>query len=256
MADLLAQAWEVSRGKSARFHRAIRKPYLLGSSAPTRAQAGGKRSVQLQVFASSGPFRPALESTFPHNLHLLPLAGVGQGQGVTESSHSQIQQSEKHTVSKQTAATSKPNIYQAVTDRIIASLKECIIPWEKPWQAPTFAGGNFPRNFRTGKPYRGINVFLLWSTPYSAPFWLTYKQAEELGGAVCKGEKGTTIVFYKQLSGKKNDSEQTEEQPDEQDIAGAEARSCSPATPSSMFSNATVSSCQTSCPPPKPTRVK
>ena len=113
--------------------------------------------------------------------------------------------------------TAKPNIYQAVTDRILASLKEGIVPWEKPWQATTFAGGNFPCNFRTGKPYRGVNVFLLWSTPYSAPFWLTYKQAQELGGTVRKGEKGTTIVFYKQFSSNKNESEQTKEQPDEQD---------------------------------------
>ncbi len=31
---------------------------------------------------------------------------------------------------------------------------------------------------------------LLWSTLYSAPFWLTYKQAQELSGTVLKGEKG------------------------------------------------------------------
>ena len=49
----------------------------------------------------------------------------------------------------------KPNIYQIVTDRIIDSLKQGIIPWEKPWKSPTVTGGNFPRNFRTGKPYRG-----------------------------------------------------------------------------------------------------
>ena len=121
---------------------------------------------------------------------------------------------------KQTApakATTKPNLYQTVTDRILASLKEGIIPWEKPWQAPTFPGGNFPRNFRTGKPYRGVNVFLLWSTPYSAPFWLTYKQAQELGGTVRKGEKGTAIVFYKQFSGKKDGTEEAAEQPEGQD---------------------------------------
>ncbi len=120
---------------------------------------------------------------------------------------------------KQAAAqtATKPNLYQTVTDRILASLKEGIIPWEKPWQAPTFAGGNFPRNFRTGKPYRGVNVFLLWSTPYSAPFWLTYKQAQELGGTVRKGEKGTAIVFYKQLSGKKDGTEEAGEQPEGQD---------------------------------------
>ena len=62
---------------------------------------------------------------------------------------------------EQKAATAaKPSVYQIVTDRIIASLKAGVIPWEKPWQTPHFAGGPFPRNFRTGKPYRGINIML------------------------------------------------------------------------------------------------
>ena len=116
-------------------------------------------------------------------------------------------------MSNSTAAKSaKPSVYQVVTDRILESLKNGIIPWQKPWQAPTYAGGSFPRNFRTGKPYRGVNVFFLWSTPYSAPFWLTFKQAQELGGTVRKGEKGTQIVFYKQLHGK---AKETEAQPEE-----------------------------------------
>ena len=49
--------------------------------------------------------------------------------------------------------TAKSNLYQIVTDRIIASLKAGVIPWEKPWQTPHFTGGPFPRNFRTGRPY-------------------------------------------------------------------------------------------------------
>lgn len=69
----------------------------------------------------------------------------------------------------------RPSVYQVVTDRIIASLKEGIIPWEKPWKAPTFAAGSFPRNFVTGKPYRGVNVFLLWGTRFSSPI-LAYVQ--------------------------------------------------------------------------------
>ena len=96
-------------------------------------------------------------------------------------------------------AASRPSIYQTVTDRIISSLKAGVIPWEKPWKTPRYAGGPFPRNFYTGKPYRGINVLLLWSSEYSSPFWLTFKQAQALKGNVRKGEHGTPIVFYKQL---------------------------------------------------------
>ena len=73
------------------------------------------------------------------------------------------------------------------------------IPREQPWRTPHFSGGPFPRNFRTGKPYRGVSVFLLWASSYSFPFWLTFKQAQELGGTARKGEKGTPIVFYKPL---------------------------------------------------------
>jgi len=96
-------------------------------------------------------------------------------------------------------AASRPSIYQTVTDRIISSLKAGVIPWEKPWKTPRYAGGPFPRNFYTGKPYRGINVLLLWSSEYNSPFWLTFKQAQALKGNVRKGEHGTPIIFYKQL---------------------------------------------------------
>jgi antirestriction protein ArdC len=105
----------------------------------------------------------------------------------------------------------KPNIYRIVTDRIIHCLKAGVIPWEKPWKTPYFHGGPFPRNFRTGKPYRGVNVLLLWSSHYSSPFWLTFKQAQESNGTVRKGEKGTQIVFYKQLPNRKSDEQATDE---------------------------------------------
>jgi antirestriction protein ArdC len=114
-------------------------------------------------------------------------------------------------MSKTALTAAKPNIYQIVTDRIIHSLKAGVIPWEKPWKTPHFHGGPFPRNFRTGKPYRGVNILLLWSSPYSSPFWLTFKQALDLKGAVRKGEKGTPIVFYKQLQNGKDGQRATDE---------------------------------------------
>jgi hypothetical protein len=40
-------------------------------------------------------------------------------------------------------AASRPSIYQTVTERIISSLKAGVIPWEKPWKMPRYAGGPF-----------------------------------------------------------------------------------------------------------------
>jgi antirestriction protein ArdC len=114
--------------------------------------------------------------------------------------HCQKDKTEEAPMNKKTAKKdTKFNLYQVVTDRIVNSLKEGVIPWEKPWKASQYTGGPFPRNFATGRPYRGINVMLLWSSCYSSPFWITFNQARELKGTVRKGEKGTQIVFYKQL---------------------------------------------------------
>jgi hypothetical protein len=76
-----------------------------------------------------------------------------------------------------------------------------LIPWEKPWKTPRYAGGPFPRNFYTGKPYRGINVLLLWSSEYSSQFWLTFKQAQASKGNVRKGEHGTQSYDPRRLQG-------------------------------------------------------
>ena len=53
---------------------------------------------------------------------------------------------------------------------------------------------------RTGKPYRGVNVLLLWSSPYSSPFWLTFKQALDLKGSVRKGEKRYSDRFLQAVT--------------------------------------------------------
>lgn len=90
------------------------------------------------------------------------------------------------------------DLYQEVTDKIIAQLEAGNIPWIKPW---TNSGhGGMPYNAITGKEYRGINVMLLYSpVPGTGEGWLTYKQAQAVGAQVRKGEKGSMIVFFKPL---------------------------------------------------------
>lgn len=96
------------------------------------------------------------------------------------------------------ATTARKDVYQIVTDRILSLLDAGVAPWRKTW-----SGGSLgmPLSLTTGKPYRGINVFLLTATAmaegYETNAWLTYNQAEALGGNVKKGEKSTMVVFWK-----------------------------------------------------------
>jgi antirestriction protein ArdC len=90
-------------------------------------------------------------------------------------------------------------IYQSVTDRMVAALAEGTVPWRKPWNVAS----GLPASMSTGKPYRGVNVFLLGlvaqAEGYESPWWSTYRQISELGGQVRRGEKSTMVVFWKML---------------------------------------------------------
>lgn len=96
-------------------------------------------------------------------------------------------------------------VYQIITDLIIEELKKGVIPWRKPWKA-----GEWPKNFKTKKRYRGINVPILASKNYISPYWLTFKQVNELGGRIKKGEKGTVIVFWRLLEVKGDEEDSPE----------------------------------------------
>jgi antirestriction protein ArdC len=102
---------------------------------------------------------------------------------------------------------SKDTVYEMVTERMITALEAGTVPWQKPW-----SGGKRPLNLVNGKPYRGVNIFLLHLTAleagYKSPYWLSFKQAKELGGSVRKGEHGTVIVFWQMVKAKKTDEEE------------------------------------------------
>jgi antirestriction protein ArdC len=84
------------------------------------------------------------------------------------------------------------DIYSIVTERIINLLESGVVPWRRPWTST-----GLPRNLVSKKPYRGVNFFLLSASKYVSPFWLTMRQANELGGHVRKGEESTAVVFWK-----------------------------------------------------------
>ena len=94
---------------------------------------------------------------------------------------------------------SRADIYARITDRIVADLEKGVRPWMQPWRSGN-GGGGVTRPLRhNGLPYSGMNVLLLWSEAaargFASPVWMTFKQALELGGAVRKGETGSTVVF-------------------------------------------------------------
>lgn len=88
-------------------------------------------------------------------------------------------------------------IYQQVTDRIIAELEKGAAPWIKPWSTYT---ANEDQNIVSKKNYSGINRLILGMSGFSMPYWASFKQWQELGATVKKGEKGTMIVFYKPVN--------------------------------------------------------
>lgn len=91
----------------------------------------------------------------------------------------------------------KPCLYDEVTARIVVELEAGRVPWVQPWGKPdTSAALGLPKNALTGKTYSGINILILWHHVVRAGFttqtWLTYRQAQELGGQVMRGERGVT----------------------------------------------------------------
>ena len=102
------------------------------------------------------------------------------------------------------------DIYAMVTDKIINLLENGVVPWRRPWTST-----GLPRNLVSKKPYRGVNVFLLSASKYVSPYWLTMRQANELGGHIRKGEESTAIVFWKienaERSTEDPDAEETEQ---------------------------------------------
>jgi antirestriction protein ArdC len=99
--------------------------------------------------------------------------------------------------------------YQLVTDRIIAKLEAGTIPWKHFASSPLAE----PKNLVSKKPYRGINHFLLSGSKYGSESWLTYKQAQDLGGHVKKGEKAAFVVFWKFLDVEDKDTGETKQIP-------------------------------------------
>ena len=109
----------------------------------------------------------------------------------------------------------KVDVYTKVTNKIIAELEKGVKPWIKPWNGE-HAAGRISRPLRhNGLPYNGINVIMLWSEAidngYNAPFWMTFKQAQELGAHVKKGQKASLVCYANAITKTEENSDTGEE---------------------------------------------
>jgi antirestriction protein ArdC len=64
------------------------------------------------------------------------------------------------------------DLYQTVTDQIVAMLEGGVVPWRSPILGRSKAG--HPKNLNTGKQYRGVNVFLLAFTAFAKGYGSSY----------------------------------------------------------------------------------
>ena len=109
--------------------------------------------------------------------------------------------------------SSKPDIYEQVTQALITALEEGAGEYRMPWHSLAH-----PVNAASQKAYRGINTLLLWAAAqkrqYESNEWATYRQWQDLGGQVRKGEKSTLIVFWKFFDSNKESDETADEDSD------------------------------------------
>ncbi len=90
----------------------------------------------------------------------------------------------------------KRDIYQTVTDKIVAAIERGAGDWSFPWSRQSV----IPANAVTGNKYHGVNVVSLWAaaSEYGWPAqWASYRQWQSAGAQVRKGERGSVVVFYK-----------------------------------------------------------
>jgi antirestriction protein ArdC len=108
----------------------------------------------------------------------------------------------------------RQDVYTRITNKIIADLEQGVRTWMKPWNAGNTAG-RITRPLRhNGVPYSGINILMLWAEAmdkdFTAPIWMTFKQAQELKANVRKGEKGSLVVYANSITRTEEDAKGAE----------------------------------------------
>lgn len=83
------------------------------------------------------------------------------------------------------------DVYQMVTDRMVAEIESGYIPWAKGWKG----GRSGAYNRISLRPYSLLNQLML----DHQDAYLTFNQVKQKGGHVKKGAKAEKVVFWKML---------------------------------------------------------
>jgi antirestriction protein ArdC len=114
------------------------------------------------------------------------------------------------------SSAEEQDVYSRVTSQIVNAIEQGAGTWRMPWHT----SGRFafsPINAISKKPYRGINTVCLWAAAqakgYERGEWATYQQWQDRGAQVRKGEKATTVVFWKFANSSAESQDDGEETP-------------------------------------------
>ena len=92
----------------------------------------------------------------------------------------------------------KVDIYQEITNRVIAALENGTVPWQQPWVSVNGIGAY---NRVSRKPYSLLNQIILGQPGE----WASFKQWQAAGAHVKKGEKSSLNVWWSVLTFPKKD---------------------------------------------------
>jgi antirestriction protein ArdC len=99
----------------------------------------------------------------------------------------------------------KTDVQEKLTNTIIEQMEK-MNEGEK-WHAPWHGAFQIPKSISTGQNYNGLNVILLWisaqNNNYKSNVWGTYEAWTQKNAHVAKGQKGTTVFYWKRFE-KKN----------------------------------------------------
>ena len=97
----------------------------------------------------------------------------------------------KHSVTTEATAITS-NLYEEVTNKIISMIEKGVAPWRRTWSTYGLA-----RNYVSGRLYTGINYILMNNTGHPIPYFATFNQVKELGGAIKKNTKANMVIYFK-----------------------------------------------------------